>query len=100
VGIGDGCGKHATHPCRSLTRAERLIGVESKENPDDSRLVLAVKPLYPCSEVCVRVGGVMSKSFTMGVGLRQGVCCRPVAKLNCAQKNCFKRKIKTKILTT
>jgi len=39
----------------------------------DGRLLLAVKSLYSCSEVCVRVGGVKSQPFTVGVGLwRQG----------------------------
>jgi len=41
----------------------------------DSRLWL-VKSLHACSDVYVRVGGVKSWPFTVGVGLRQGcVCC-------------------------
>ena len=38
----------------------------------DSRLLLAIKSLYSCFEVCVRVGRVKSRPFTVGVGLRQG----------------------------
>ena len=36
----------------------------------DDRLLLVVKSLYACSEVCVRVGKVKSRLFT--VGLQQG----------------------------
>ena len=39
------------------------------------RLLLAVKSLYSCSEVCVHLGKVKSPPFTVGVGLRKGVCC-------------------------
>jgi len=35
----------------------------------DGRLLLAVKSLYSCSKVCVRVGGVESQPFTVSVGL-------------------------------
>jgi len=37
----------------------------------DGRLLLAVKSLCSCSEVCVHVGKVKSRPFTVGVGLRQ-----------------------------
>jgi len=35
------------------------------------RLLLAVKSLHSCSEVCVWVGEVKSRPFIVGVGLRQ-----------------------------
>jgi len=35
----------------------------------ESHLLLAEKLLQSCSEVCVRVAGVKSKPFTIGVGL-------------------------------
>jgi len=38
----------------------------------------AVRSLYPCSEVCVRVGRVKSWPFTVGVGLRQGCVLSPL----------------------
>ena len=38
----------------------------------DRRLLLAVKSLYSCLEVCVRVGRIKSRPFTVRVGLRQG----------------------------
>jgi len=44
----------------------------------DGRLLLVVKPLYPCSEVRVRVGRVKSQPFTVGVGLRQGCVMSPL----------------------
>jgi len=46
-----------------------LWGVLREYGVDD-RLLLAVKSLYSCSEVCVRVGRVKSRPFTIGVGLR------------------------------
>jgi len=48
---------------------EKFWGV-LREYGIDGRLLLAVKSLYSCSEVCVRVG--KSPPFTVGVGLRQG----------------------------
>ena len=44
----------------------------------DGRLFLAFKSLYPCSEVCFLVGGVISQPFTVGVGLRQGRVLSPL----------------------
>jgi len=38
----------------------------------DGRLLLVVKSLYSCSEVCVRIGRVKSWQFTVGIELRQG----------------------------
>ena len=38
----------------------------------EGSLFLAVKSLYSCSEICVCVGKVKSRPFTVGVGLRQG----------------------------
>jgi len=34
-------------------------------------LLLAVKSLYSCSEVCVRIGRAKSRRFTVGIELRQ-----------------------------
>jgi len=39
---------------------------------------LAVKSLYSCSEVCVCVGRVKSRPFTVGVRLRQGCVLSPL----------------------
>ena len=36
-----------------------------------------VKSLHSCSDVCVRVGRVKSRPFTVGVGLRQGCVLSP-----------------------
>ena len=52
-------------PCEKLWRVVREHGV-------DDRLLLAVKSLYSCSQICVRYGRVKSRSFTVGVGLQQG----------------------------
>ena len=47
-------------------------------NGFDGRLLLAVKLLYFCSEVCVRFGRNKSRPFTVGVGLRQGCVLSPL----------------------
>ena len=49
-----------------------------REYSVDGSLLLAVKSLYSCSEVCVRVGRVKSWPFTVGVGLRQGCVLSPL----------------------
>ena len=56
-----------------LILREKLWGV-LKEYDVDDRLLLAVKWLCSCSEVCVRVGGVKSQPFIVSVGLRKGLC--------------------------
>jgi len=48
---------------------ERFRGV-LQEYGVDGCMLLAIKSLYSCSEVCVRVDGVKSQPFTVGVGLR------------------------------
>jgi len=50
---------------------EKLWGM-LREYGVDGHLLMAVKSLYSCSEVCVHVGGVKLQPFTAGVGLRQG----------------------------
>jgi len=50
---------------------EKLWGV-LREYSAGNRLLLVVKSLYSCSEVCVRVREVNSQPFAVGVGLRQG----------------------------
>ena len=49
---------------------EKLSGV-FRENGVDDRLLLAVKSMYPCSEVFVLVGRVKPLPFTVGFVLRQ-----------------------------
>ena len=44
----------------------------------DGQLLQAIKSLYECSEVCVRVDGMKSRPFTVGVGLRQGCVLSPL----------------------
>jgi len=44
-----------------------------REYSVDSRLFLAVKSTYPCSKICVRIGGVKSQQFTGGVDSDKGV---------------------------
>ena len=44
----------------------------------DCRLLLAVKSLYSCSDVCVCVGGVKSQPSIVGVGLRQRCVLSPL----------------------
>jgi len=58
-------------PCEMLWGVLREYGV-------DDRLLLAVKSLYSCSEVWVRVRRVKSRPFTIGVGLRQGCVLSPL----------------------
>jgi len=38
----------------------------------EGRLLLVVKWLYFCSDVWIRIGGVKSQTFTVGIGLRHG----------------------------
>jgi len=54
----------------------KLWGVLREYGVDD-RLLLAVKSLYSCSEVCVFVGRMKSRPFTAGVGLRQWCVLSP-----------------------
>ena len=49
---------------------EKLSGV-FRENGVDDRQLLAIKSLYPCSEVFVLVGRVKPEPFTVGFVLRQ-----------------------------
>ena len=44
----------------------------------DGHLLVAIKSLYRCSKVCVRVSSNKSKSFNVGVGLRQGCVLSPL----------------------
>ena len=44
----------------------------------DGQLLVAVKSLYKCPNVCVRVNGAKSKPFNVGVGLRQGCVLSPL----------------------
>jgi len=54
---------------------EKLWGV-LWEYGVDGRLLLALKSLYSCSEICIHVGKVNSQPFTVGVGLNKRVCCQ------------------------
>jgi len=56
---------------------EKLWGVLS-EYGVDGRLLLALKSLYSCSNVCVRVGRFKSQPFTVGFGLQQGCVLPPL----------------------
>jgi len=56
---------------------QKLCG-DLREYSVDGRLLLAVKSPYSCSEVCVRVGRVKSRPFTVGVGLWQGCLLSPL----------------------
>jgi len=49
---------------------EKLSGV-FRENGVEDRLLLAIKSLYPCSEVFILVGRVKPEPFTVGFVLRQ-----------------------------
>jgi len=50
---------------------EKLWGV-LREYGVDGRLLLAVKSLHSCSEICVPIGKVKSQPFTFSVWTRQG----------------------------
>ena len=58
-------------PCEKLSGVLRECGV-------DGRLLLGVKSLRSWSEVCVDVGRVKSRQFTVVVGLRQGCVLSPL----------------------
>ena len=49
-----------------------------REYDIEGHLLLAVKSLHSCSEICVHVGKVKSRPFTVGVGLRQGCVLSPL----------------------
>jgi len=55
---------------------EKLWGA-LREYGFDGRLLLAVKSLYSCSQVCVGVGIVKSPPFIVGIGFRQGCVLSP-----------------------
>jgi len=65
--------KHTTGflPCDKLCGMLREYGV-------DGRLLLAVRSLCSCSDVCVRVGRVKLRPVTVSVGLRQGCALSPL----------------------
>jgi len=63
--------------CRSRPRYSGS-GTTSDGYGVDGRLILAVKSLYSCSEVCVRVRRVKSWPFAVGGGLRQGCVLSPL----------------------
>ena len=44
----------------------------------DEELLRAIQALYKQSTACVRVGGIKSTPFTVGVGLRQGCVLSPI----------------------
>ena len=44
----------------------------------DGHLLMAIKSLYCQPEACVCVNGKQSKSFYVGVGLRQGCVLSPL----------------------
>ena len=56
---------------------QKLWGV-LQEYGINGQLLAAVKSLYYCSEMCVRVNGNKSNPFTVGVGLRQGCVLSPL----------------------
>jgi len=56
---------------------EKLWGMLRKYGVD-GHLLMAIKSLYSCLEICVLVGGVKSQPFTVGVGLRQGCLLSPL----------------------
>ena len=49
-----------------------------QEHGIDGHLLMAIKSLYCQPEVCVRVNGKQSKSFHVGIGLRQGCVLSPL----------------------
>jgi len=67
----------------------------------EGRPLLAIKSLYYCSEVCVRVGGIKSKSFTVCVGHWQErvLLPLPIAYMNwtdsyeTSQRECYYRNL-------
>ena len=60
----------------SLSKA--LRSVVEVDYGVDGRLFLAVKSLHSCTEICVRVGRIKSRLFTVDVGLRQGRVLSPL----------------------
>jgi exonuclease III len=49
-----------------------------REYEVDGELIRAIQSLYKRSSACVRVNGIKSTSFTVGVGLRQGCVLSPI----------------------
>ncbi|MHB9337741.1 RNA-directed DNA polymerase, partial [Fusobacterium pseudoperiodonticum] len=60
-----------------LVPRNKLWGV-LEEYEINGQLLAAIKSLYKCPKVCVRVNGIKSRSFTVGVGLRQGCVLSPL----------------------
>jgi len=66
--------KHDLEKSYDRVPREKLWGV-LREYGVDGRLLLAVKSLYSCSEVCVHVGGVNHNCSQWVLDSNKGVCC-------------------------
>ena len=73
------CSSHLMSTVRKhrSSHSEQNLEVLQKYGVDD-RLLLAVKSLYSCSDVCVRVRRVKSQLFTVGVGPRKWCVMSPL----------------------
>ena len=73
---------HALSTSRSIRPGSLWKALGSVEWTRCWRPLLAAKSLYSCSDVCVRVGRVKSRPFTVVLDSNNGVCChRPFSQL-------------------
>jgi len=57
-----------------FVKTKKDLGSFARVHSVNDFLLLAIKSLYSCWEVCVLSSNVKSQSFTVCVGLRQGLC--------------------------
>jgi len=75
LGSMSNASKHVLPTARKLTTVFLVrFGECFGEHGVNGRLLVAVKSLYSCSDVCVRIGGIKSQSSSWVLDLDIGVC--------------------------